>query len=248
MIREHLFHKKNVSDPLFRWRGGEVSRLEGLSDGVFALALTMLVIRSDVPSTFYELRQTAIELPVFLVCFAMLMMAWRYHYLFFRRYGLEDLPTTLLNSAYLFLVIFLVFPLKFLATFLYAVVRGQPTSPMFADHHDELGELAQRCGMMQFYSVAIIGVFGLQLLMLLLAYARRERLELDRLERFLTIASMTAHGITCGIAGVSLLVVVMWSNPGMAGVTYFLMPVAHGAFGFWTGHRADRLRRELEAG
>jgi hypothetical protein len=34
MIREHLFHKRAPADPMFRWRGGDVSRLEGLSDGV----------------------------------------------------------------------------------------------------------------------------------------------------------------------------------------------------------------------
>jgi hypothetical protein len=45
MVREHLFNAHAPADPLFRWRGGEVSRLEGLSDGVFGI-LALLVYRA----------------------------------------------------------------------------------------------------------------------------------------------------------------------------------------------------------
>jgi len=54
LIREHLFDKRAPADSMFRWRGGDVSRLEGLSDGVFAVTLTLLVVSLDVPNTFYE--------------------------------------------------------------------------------------------------------------------------------------------------------------------------------------------------
>jgi len=105
MIREHLFHKRAAADPLFRWRGGEVSRLEAFSDAVFALTLTLLVVSLSVPQTFYELWQTFRDLPVFVVSFALLMMAWQYHYSFFRRYGLEDMVTIVLNAVFLFLIL-----------------------------------------------------------------------------------------------------------------------------------------------
>ena len=36
------------ADQAFRWRGGEVSRLEGLSDAVFAFAVTLLVVSLEV--------------------------------------------------------------------------------------------------------------------------------------------------------------------------------------------------------
>ncbi len=249
MIREHLFHKRVGTDVMFRWRGGEISRLEGLSDGVFALTLTLLVMSTEVPGTFHELWRAAAELPIFVACFAMLMMAWRYHYLFFRRYGLEDLPTTVLNAVYLFLVLFLAFPLKFLATFLFHLATGQSHRPMFAvpPGVDFLPELAQRGAMMIFYGAAIIGVFGTQLLMLAWAWRRRHELELDRLERFLTRSSMLAHGITCAIAAVSIVVVAIWGNPGLAGIVYFAMPFAHGGYGWWSGRRAAHLQQQLAA-
>ena len=33
----------------FRWRGGQVSRIEAFADAVFALSLTLLVVSADVP-------------------------------------------------------------------------------------------------------------------------------------------------------------------------------------------------------
>ena len=116
MIREHLFHKRAPADPLFRWRGGEISRIEGLSDAVFAFALALIVVSLEVPRTYDDLLAVIRTFPAFAVCFALLMMCWYYHYKFFRRYGLEDFPTILLNTLLLFVILFYVYPLKFLFT------------------------------------------------------------------------------------------------------------------------------------
>ncbi|NIV14887.1 MAG: DUF1211 domain-containing protein [Aliifodinibius sp.] len=42
-----------VGDQEFRWRGGDVSRMEGFSDAVFAFALTLLVVSLQVPNSFW---------------------------------------------------------------------------------------------------------------------------------------------------------------------------------------------------
>ena len=42
-------------EPGFRWRGAEIARIEGLSDAVFAFAVTLLVVSLEVPKTFNEL-------------------------------------------------------------------------------------------------------------------------------------------------------------------------------------------------
>ena len=36
----------------FRWRGQEITRIEGLSDAVFAFAITLPVVSLEVPKTF----------------------------------------------------------------------------------------------------------------------------------------------------------------------------------------------------
>lgn len=248
MIREHLFHKRAPADPMFRWRGGEISRLEGLSDGVFAVTITLLVVSLQVPNTFYELWTTVRDLPAFLASFAMLMMAWRYHYVFFRRYGLEDFATSLLNGAFLFLLLFYAYPLKFLTTFLWRMVLGESVRPMFAIPEGVVwthGEMFQRAGMMYFYSVGVVGLFGVLALMNLRAYALRGDLELDELELFLTRNSILSHLITVGVAVLSMLMLYVTSNPGLSGITYFLMAPAQTLSGVLGARRAERIRERL---
>ncbi len=250
MIREHLFSKRIPTDPMFRWRGGEMSRLEGLSDGVFAVTLTLLVVSLEVPDTFQELWLTIRDLPVFLVSFVMLLMAWRYHYLFFRRYGLEDFLTSVLNGAFLFLIMFYAYPLKFVATFLWKMILGDDLGPMFAFPEGTAAAFpadAARAGMMYFYGIGAIGVFGLLALMLLRAYRLRDQLELDELERYLTRGSIRAHLISVGVAVLSITVLAVTGSPPLAGLTYFLMGPLHAAHGFWHGSRAERMFKELES-
>lgn len=242
MIREHV----NIADPLFRWRGTGVSRLEGLSDGVFAVTLTLLVVSAGVPDTFQELWQVIRDLPIFLVSFALLLMAWQYHYLFFRRYGLQDGWTSSLNALFLFLVLFYAYPLKFLATFLWRLVLAEDTSTMFAMPGGvpwHVGGLGPREWMMLFYGFGIVGIFGVLALMDYRAYRLRERLQLDEVERFLTRGSMRAHALTIAIALLSVGIVLGGGQPGWAGIVYFLMAPLHTANGIYTGVRADRLAR-----
>ena len=52
----------------------------------------------------------------FALSFAMLVFLWAVHNGFFRRYGLNDTYTVLVNSVFLFLVLFYVYPLKFMST------------------------------------------------------------------------------------------------------------------------------------
>src|SRR5579864_2339098 len=120
-----MFHDRTGAhlvppEPHFRWRGGEITRLEAFSDAVFAFAVTLLVVSLEVPHTFQQLKNAMLGFPAFAICFTFLILVWKEHDQFFRRYALQDSITVVWNSVLLFVVLFYVFPLKFLFTALIA--------------------------------------------------------------------------------------------------------------------------------
>ena len=127
MIREHVFSGSTPSDKFFRWRGGEVSRLENLSDVVFALCLTMLVAVPTARAFQFEYDQLVYSikmLPAFLACFLILIWIWYQHHKFFRRYGLGDWLTVAQNTLLLFVVVSYTLPLRFVFSMLLDPVVG----------------------------------------------------------------------------------------------------------------------------
>src|SRR6058998_660094 len=101
----------------FHLRGREVTRLESFSDAVFGFALTLLVVSLDVPKSFDDLVTTMRGFPAFALCFLFLALIWNGHYRHCRRYGLDDGTARFLTCVMLFLVLFYVYPLKFLFNF-----------------------------------------------------------------------------------------------------------------------------------
>src|SRR3954466_10829202 len=97
----HQAIRNMMAEKNFRWRGREVSRLEGFTDAVFAFAVTLLVVALEVPRTFEGLIEDVQEFPAFVAAFVMLLTFWNGHYRFFRRYGLEDAVTRYLTYGIL---------------------------------------------------------------------------------------------------------------------------------------------------
>ena len=63
MIREQLLQHDIGRDVKFRWRGHEISRIEGLSDGVFAFAITLLVVLVSCSQNFVNSARSSIRPP-----------------------------------------------------------------------------------------------------------------------------------------------------------------------------------------
>ncbi len=116
MIRKKLFTPHTNEN--FRMRSKEIFRIEGLSDAVFAFSVSLLVMSLEVPQTFNELMHISKGVVPFLCTVSVIFILWYRQHSFFRHYGLNDLPVIVLNLVYLAVILFYVYPLKFLFSLL----------------------------------------------------------------------------------------------------------------------------------
>ena len=224
VFRHHL-----NPEPGFHWRGGEITRLEAFSDAVFAFAVTLLVVSLEVPYTFDELMDVIRGFPAFAICFSMLLLVWYNHAKFFRRYGLQDPAIQALNGVLLFVVLFYVYPLKFLFTMLVGLATGGATLPHAHAVHDPLSQHDVPT-LMAIYGLGYAAVFGIFAWMHLLAYRRRHQLELNELEVFKTVLAL---GLPVRLSG-------------NAGWIYMFIGPYHAAAGTILGKKERLLREKFE--
>lgn len=201
----------------FRWRGEDVSRIEGFSDSVFAFAVTLLVVSLEVPNTFDELLRTMRGFVAFAICFYLLLIVWYEHYKFFRRYGLRDFQILLLNSALLFLVLMYVYPLKFLFTIL--------IDELFGFAQNETIEPSQFPLLMVIYGTGFVAIQLVFVLMYLRAYSLRAILELEARELSVTREEIQGSllNISVGLVSVAIAVLGGADAATWAGMAYILV-------------------------
>ena len=119
-----------------RKRDYEIQRIETFSDGVFAFAVTLLIVSLEVPKSFEELLVSMRGFFAFGISFAVLVSIWTEQHRFFRNYGMEDGWTITLNGALLFIVLFYTYPLKFLFTLMFRDrFMGRHKSPLQMTTH-----------------------------------------------------------------------------------------------------------------
>jgi uncharacterized membrane protein len=245
MIREKLMENGIIVDKGFRWRSHEVSRLEGLSDAVFGFAITLLVVSLEVPKTFGELLGLLNDLGAFAISFLMLFIVWLNHYKFFRRYGLQDNLTVWLNAVLLFLVLFYVYPLKFLFTWLVSVFTGRHGAIKLPDGTmTVMVQNEQVSALMIVFGVGYVAVFAIFVLLYLHAYRQRFVLNLNELEIFDTRNEIQESAINAGIGLLSICIAAIGGPryANVAGLTYMLLGVLMTVHGAVMGKR----RRKLE--
>jgi len=189
----------------FRWRSHEITRVEGFSDAVFGFAITLLIVSLEVPRTSTELLATMRGFGAFVITFFMLSSLWYSQHMFFRRYGLVDRVTVVLNLALLFMVLFFVYPLKFV----FNVLLGDPRmrQQIGTAHGLERVVLPEHKPLIfAIFGAGFVGVMTIFRLLYRHAYKKREELALNEFELFETEHSM--RRVTVAI---------------MIGLTYFLI-------------------------
>lgn len=205
-------------EPHFRWRGDAVTRVEGFTDCVFAFAVTLLVVALEVPDTFAGLMDVVRGFPAFVICFVLLMIFWNAHYRFHRRYGFEDTFSRLITLAILVLVLFSVYPLKYLFTLVTNGVFGLGIvdGPTLAG----LGEVRT---LYLIYGLGFAGLWSLYALLYRHALRHGAALGLTAAEVVLTRASLFEYLIHVAVCLGSIAIAYATSSSWLPGVFYAVL-------------------------
>jgi uncharacterized membrane protein len=222
-------------------RSHDISRLEAFSDAVFAFALTLLVVSLEVPKNYEALMNLMIGFPAFACCFGVLLWIWYEHNLFFRRYGLQDPYTVFLNGALLFVVMFYVYPLKFMfdsgfANFLPMERQGVVRMT--------LGQLSRASAIYGLGFIALFLMFGL---LYRHAYNKRDELGLKPLEVF-DVRSFAGQQMVSAAVGVVVVLIAVATPRRYAIISptaFILMWPAHWFYEMRTQRKRKAFKAQL---
>ena len=223
----------------------EVSRIEGLSDAVFAFAITLLVVSLEVPKSFHDLMLAMRGFLTFAVCFALLFQVWWRHYRFFRTYDLEDSYIITLTAVLLFVVLFYVYPLKFLWSIALAPIEGRTVG-------DAIITNAQVPALFGIYGAGVIAVFSILALMHRHAYAKRDALGLTEEEALeARVRVYSNFGVAAiGVLSIAVAFAAARFAPqlvGFGGFVYTLIGVVEWRIGTYHERELRKLERVSKA-
>ena len=215
----------------FRLRGTEMTRLETFIDAAFAFAITMLVIANgQVPDSVSALLADFKNVPAFVASIAALSVFWRGHWLWSRRYGLEDAVSILISWAMLVTILIFVYPLKLLfgAMFFY-LSDGRLGHLIRVETQTEARTL---------FALYALGtaVIALEILLLNLhAWKLREPLRLNEHERLMTRGEVSGWSIPVGVGLLALVLALTlpFKHVQWSGWCYFLLSVLLPLHGKW---------------
>ena len=222
-------------------RRHEISRLEAFSDAVFGFALALLAVSSDPPTSYAQLMDRMYGAISFACCFALLVWIWYEHNSFFRRYGLQDALTTAINGALLFVVLFYVYPLKFMFDSMFARMLPPRPGPGAIVPMD-LWQLANASAV---YGAGFLALFLLFALLYQRAVARRDELGLTPLDVF-DARSFRGHQLVSAGVGAIALAVALFAPLRIV----FVSPMCFALMGpghWWYGYRRGQQRAALVA-
>ncbi|GIL39417.1 TMEM175 family protein [Roseiterribacter gracilis] len=225
-------YRRDPQSAWHRWRGTEITRLEALSDAVFAFAVTLLVVSLEVPKNIGELLHLMRGFLPFSICFAMLFWIWYQHNLFFRRFALQDRFTSWTTAALLFVVLFYVYPMKFVWTsFIDSQIHGDVSNTSMSEF-----QFAQ---LMTIYSGGFAAVFVIFAALYAHALKQRNALELTPTEAHLAREEIQSAGINAGVGVLSVILAWTTHDGWFSTAPYWFI-------GIFQGFHGSAMRRQRE--
>jgi uncharacterized membrane protein len=217
-------------------RRHEITRLEAFSDAVFGFALTLLVVSLDVPRSYDELIGIMAGFPSFACCLALLIWLWHEHNTFFRRFNPHDGVTVIINGALLFVILFYVYPLKFMFDSLFSrwMHTARPPEPM------ALWQLANASAI---YASGFVLMMLMFVLLYVRAYTKRITLGFSAIDVF-ELKSLMGHQAVSATVGLVALAIALWAPLALAPFSPMSLTLMGPGHALW-GTRRARARQAL---
>src|SRR6266496_3088575 len=176
----------------FRLRGMEMTRLETFMDAAFAFAISMLVIAAQqIPDNIQALLAAFKNVPTFICSIAVLGIYWRGHWLWSRRYGLEDGVSILISWTMIVTMLIFIYTLKAIFGAMWNLLSNGQVGQPFSLHTTE----AQARTIFAIYALGLIAISAEILLLNLRAWQLREPLRLNAREQLMTRGEVTGWRI-----------------------------------------------------
>src|SRR6202171_530785 len=211
----------------FRLRGIEMTRLETFIDAAFAFAVTMLVISNgQVPDDIQALLVAFENVPAFVASIAVLSIFWRGHWLWSRRFGLEDGVSILISWTMLVTILIYVYPLKLLFGAMFYFLSDHVVGQVITANTE-----GQVRALFALYGLGFAAIAVEVLLLNLRAWRLREPLRLNEHEKSLTRGEVIGWSVPAAVGLVSLVLALSlpmkhigWGGGGVMSVS-FLVPL-----------------------
>jgi hypothetical protein len=233
-VPEHLDSLPRLKG--FRMRGIEMTRLETFIDAAFAFAISMLVIAAQqIPDNIQALLAAFKNVPTFVCSIAVLGIFWRGHWLWSRRYGLEDGVSIFISWMMIVTILIFIYPLKAIfGAMWYLLSSGQVGQP-FSLHTTE----SQARTIFAIYALGLIAISAEILFLNLRAWQLREPLRLNARERLMTRGELSGWSIpvSVGLVSLALSFTLPIEKIEWCGWVYFLMAIILRVHWFWHRRR-----------
>ncbi len=212
-----------------------ITRIEAFSDGMIAFAATLLVVSLEAPRTYDELINNVYGFVPFGISFAALFYMWFVHTILFRRYPLADGVSIMLNGAWLFTILFYVYPLKFMASSFVSLFTRRTGATVTS--------WEQLQSLFIIYAAGWIVVFLIVAALYRRAYATREILRLTPVEAYDAV-TWSRHYMGYVAAGI-LSILVALSGVGVGFGLPGLAYVSIGLFAYFNSKNREPGREQL---
>jgi hypothetical protein len=204
-----------------------MTRLETFIDAAFAFAVTMLVISNgQVPDDISALLVAFKNVPAFVASIAVLSIFWRGHWLWSRRFGLEDGVSILISWTMLVTILIYVYPLKLLFGAMFYFLSGHVFGQLITAQTE--GEVR---ALFAIYGLGFAAIAVEILFLNLRAWRLREPLRLNDWERSLTRGEIFGWSVPAAVGLVPLVLALTlpMEHIGWSGWLYitltFLVPL-----------------------